>query len=55
MGHRLTADFSGLDAWVHGDADMGTVEVSVQDDGIGIDAELLPLVFELFEQGVTTV
>ena len=33
----------------------GQAEISVCDDGIGIDAELLPNVFELFEQGQRTL
>ncbi len=31
------------------------VEIAIQDDGIGIEAKLLPLVFNLFEQGTTTI
>jgi len=31
--------------------DDGSIEVSVRDEGIGIDAELLPRVFDLFAQG----
>src|SRR3569832_2177539 len=33
----------------------GSAVISVRDDGIGIDAELLPNVFELFEQGNRTL
>jgi len=33
----------------------GQAEISVCDDGIGIDADLLPNVFELFEQGQRTL
>ncbi|NML17443.1 hybrid sensor histidine kinase/response regulator [Azohydromonas caseinilytica] len=31
------------------------VEVAIQDNGIGIEPKLLPLVFNLFEQGTTTI
>ncbi|HZY17845.1 MAG TPA: ATP-binding protein [Ramlibacter sp.] len=33
----------------------GAVQVVVQDNGIGIDAALLPRVFDLFEQGSTSI
>ena len=32
------------------EADSGTVQISVQDDGAGIDGEFLPNVFERFRQ-----
>ena len=35
--------------------DLKTVSVSIQDNGSGIDADLLPRVFDLFEQGLTTI
>lgn len=39
---------------VTADEDLATVSISIQDNGNGIDADLLPRVFDLFEQGPTT-
>ncbi len=41
----------GLSATASG----GTVEVQVRDDGIGIEAEMLPRVFDMFSQSTQTV
>ncbi len=35
--------------------DSKTVSVSIQDNGSGIEADLLPRIFDMFEQGATTV
>lgn len=35
--------------------DAGTASVCIRDDGTGIDSDLLPRVFDLFEQGMTTI
>ena len=37
------------------DASNGQVSITVRDDGIGIDPELLPRVFDLFTQGTRTL
>ena len=38
-----------------GDRRAGTVEVQVRDDGIGIEPEMLPRVFDMFSQATQTV
>jgi PAS domain S-box-containing protein len=50
---KFTPD--GGDIWISVSTTDTGAQVSVRDDGIGIDAEVLPRVFELFTQGDATL
>lgn len=64
---RLTQAFSNLlnnaskytdvggDICVRAYTTAGHVTVSIQDNGVGISAELMPKLFRIFEQGLTTI
>jgi signal transduction histidine kinase/ActR/RegA family two-component response regulator len=45
----------GGDVWIRALRRHGNVELSVKDNGCGINADLLPRVFDLFQQGSTTL
>ena len=51
---KYTPQGGAIDVRVDADADGGTVRIAVRDNGSGIEADLLPHVFDVFTQGVRT-